>query len=251
MAVLVRWCGPVVCVLLLSPWTCSGQSVDEGNPWFVRCGVTADRILMTNPFSRTEDRGDSLIDGGQNLTFEVGRQTDGREEWHPLYGMPSYGVGFSISSYRNDVLHSRPVDAYAFFSWPFVRFAERLDMTTDFGMGLSWHWKQYNEKTNSSEAVLGSDLNAYIDWGFYLRWASTPRTFVYAGIDYTHRSNGGMVQPDQGINVLGPRIAVRYNFGPDLSKRPTVNPPTFEPSWNFFVAGAAGAKSVAEGTTPA
>ena len=251
MAVLVRWCGPVVCGLLLLPWTCSGQSLDEGNPWFVRCGVTADRIVWTNPFARTDDRGNALIDGGQDLTIEIGRQTDGREEWHPLYGMPSYGVGFSVSSFRNDVLHTRPVDVYAFFSWPFVKFTDHLDLTTDFGMGLSWHWKQINEKTNASETVLGSDLNAYIDWGFYLRWASTHRTIVYTGIDYTHRSNGGMAQPDQGINVLGPRIAVRYNFGPDAPKGPSVQPSTFEPSWEFFVAGAAGAKSVTEGSTSA
>jgi Lipid A 3-O-deacylase (PagL) len=246
----VRWCGAIVCMLLLWPGTCRGQSPDDGNPWFVRCGVTADHILMTNPFARTEDHGDGVIDRGHDLTFEIGRQTDGREEWHPLYGMPSYGVGLSISSFRNDVVHSRPVDAYAFFSWPFAQLTDHLDVTTDFGMGLSWHWKQLNDRTNSSQTVLGSDLNAYIDWGFYLRWASTSRTLIYAGIDYTHRSNGGMAQPDQGINVLGPRIAARYNFGPDPRKAPAFDPPPFQPSWEYFVGGAAGAKNVADWSTP-
>src|SRR5262249_16575351 len=151
--------------LILWPWTCSGQSVDDSNPWFVRSGVTADHILFKNPFAQIERHGDSTIDGGRDLTLEIGRQTDGSEQCHPLSRMPSYGFGFSVSSFRNDAVRSRPLDAYTFFSWPFFQFSDRLDLTTDFGMGLSWHWKHFNEQTASYQATLGSDLNAYIDWG--------------------------------------------------------------------------------------
>jgi hypothetical protein len=246
----VRWRSAVVCAVLLArPWTCSGQNQDDANPWFVRSGVTADRIVSRNPFAPTASQEGGPIDGGNNFTFEIGRQTDGSQAWHPLYGMPSYGFGLSLSSFRNDVAHSRPLDAYTFFSWPFAQLTDRLDVTTDFGMGLSWHWKEVDDRTNSSQPTLGSDLNAYIDWGFYLRWASTPRTVVYAGIDYTHRSNGGMVQPDQGINVLGPKVAVQYNFSPDVRSRRPVKPPPFHPSWEFLAGGAGGVKSVSEGAT--
>jgi len=242
-------CGEaVVCALLLFPWTCSGQSLDDSNPWFVRSGVTAARIVAKNPFAPIRNDGDDPIGGGTDLTFEIGRQTDGSQEWHPLYGMPSYGFGFSLASFRNDAVRSQPLDAYTFFSWPFARLNDRLDVTTDFGMGLSWHWMQFNERTATSQATLGSDLNAYIDLGFYLRWESTPRTLVYAGIDYTHRSNGGMRQPDQGINVTGPKIAVRYNFAPATRARRAIDPRPFQPSWEYIVGGAAGVKSVASTT---
>jgi len=243
----VRWRGAVVCAVLLArPWTCSGQSRADANPWFVRSGITTDHIVSRNPFAPATGQEGGPIDDGHDFTFEIGRQTDGSQEWHPLYGMPSYGFGFSLSSFRNDVVHSRPFDAYTFFSWPFAQLADHLDLTTDFGMGLSWHWKEINERTASSQPTLASDLNAYIDWGFYLRWASTPRTVVYAGFDYTHRSNGGMVQPDQGINVLGPKVAMQYNFSPDTRNVRPVKPPTFHPSWEFIVGGAGGVKSAGD-----
>jgi hypothetical protein len=166
-----------------------------------------------------------------------------------MYGLPSYGFGVSLASFRNDVAQSQPLEAYTFFSWPFVRLNDRLDVTTDLGMGLSWHWKTYDRATSSYAAPLSSDLNAYIDWGFYLRWAMTPRTALYTGLDYTHRSNGGVVQSDQGINVIGPKVSLQYNLAPAARKDQPVDRPPFQPAWEFIVGGAAGVKSVAERTT--
>jgi hypothetical protein len=106
-------------------------------------------------------------------------------------------------------------------------------VTTDLGMGLSWNWKTFDRTTSSYAAPLSSDLNAYIDWGFYLRWAMTPQTALYTGLDYTHRSNGGVVQSDQGINVIGPKVALQYNFAPAARKVQAVDRPPFQPGWEF------------------
>ncbi len=234
---------------LLIPATSSAQSV-ESNPWFVRSGVASGYILPSNPFMANMNDARHPIRWGQNLTVEIGRQTDGRSEWHQLYGIPSYGFGFSVASFGNDVKHARPMEAYTFFSWPFVQLSDRLDVTTDFGTGVSWHWKEVNDKAESSETSLGSDLNARINWGFYLRYASTPRITVFSGIDYTHRSNGGMVQPDRGINVIGPKVAVQYSLAPTASKHRVMDPPPFHPAWEFIVGGAGGMKNMIERADP-
>jgi Lipid A 3-O-deacylase (PagL) len=182
----------------------------------------------------------------------LGRRTDGSSEWHELYGMPSYGFGFSLASFRNGVEHARPVEAYAFFSWPFASITRRLDLTTDFGMGVSWNWKRINEVNGSSQDVLGSNLNARIDWGFYLRYLLTPRNVVSAGFDFTHRSNGGLVQPDRGINVIGPKVMLQYNLGaigPETPSSYDVHPPSgFHPSWDLIVGGSGVVKDVVEVT---
>ena len=225
------------------------QSI-ESNPWFVRGGVTPAFILPTNPFTRSPNQPSQQIDKAPSVTLEVGRRTDGSSEWHELYGMPSYGFGFSLASFRNGVEHARPVEAYAFFSWPFASLTNRLDLTTDFGTGVSWNWKRINDQNGSSQIVLGSNLNARIDWGFYLRYLLTPRNVIYAGVDFTHRSNGGLVQPDLGINVIGPKVMMQYNlgaFGPDVPTAHDVHPPPgFQPVWDIIVAGSGGAKDVVE-----
>ena len=220
----------------------------ENNPWFVRGGVSPAWILPTNPFS--SDGTSGQIDRAPSATLEVGRRTDGSSEWHELYGMPSYGFGFSLASFRNGVEHARPVEAYAFFSWPFASLTERLDLTTDFGTGVSWNWKRVNDQNGTSQIVLGSNLNARIDVGFYLRYLLSPRNMIYAGVDFTHRSNGGLVAPDLGINVIGPKVMMQYNFGAFGPGIPTPHdvgkPPPFQPVWDVIVGGAGGAKNVVE-----
>jgi len=219
--------------------------------WFVRGGVTPSFILPANPFSLANPQSSDAVSWAPGFTVEVGRRTDGSKPWHELYNMPSYGFGISTAAFENQGQLVRPIEAYTFFSWPFARLTSRLDMTTDFGAGLSWNWTTLNPRIGVPQTVLGSNLNARIDVGLYLRYLTSPRTAVYAGLDYTHRSNGGLVQPNQGINVLGPKVTVQYNFGPDetyvLDRRP---PPPFHPQWAVVVAGAGGLKNVMESYSP-
>jgi Lipid A 3-O-deacylase (PagL) len=246
-----RWLS-IACVLLLGSEPALAQSGGD-NPWFVRGGITPAFVISTNPFvsggDETSGRTDvNVIDRAPNVTLEVGRRTNGSSSWHELYGMPSYGFGFSLASFRNGVEHARPVEAYGFFSWPFYSFSDRLDVTTDFGMGVSWNWKRVNDRSGATDTVLGSNLNARIDWGFYLRYLMTPRQVLYVGGDFTHRSNGGVVQPDIGINTIGPKVMLQYNFGEfgfDVPSSREARPPShFQPSWEAIAGASGGLKNV-------
>jgi len=219
------------------------------NPWFVRAGITPAYILPDNPFALDHEAADPATTA-PNLTFEIGRTTDGSQPWHHVYRMPSYGFGLSFVSYRNGPETGHPVEAYTFFSYPFAHLAERFDVTTDFGMGISWHWNDVNGAAANSRSVLGADVNARIDWGFYLRYTASPKLTMYGGVDYTHRSNGGLVQPDQGINVIGPKVIAQYNFSAAASRQPRGVLPPFAPSWEVVVGAAGGAKNTIEQSAP-
>lgn len=240
----------MACALLLASGPAQAQGGGD-NPWFVRGGLTPAFVISTNPF---ESSAGDVIDRAPNVTLEVGRRTNGSSSWHELYGMPSYGFGFSLASFRNGVEHARPVEAYGFFSWPFYSFSDRLDVTTDFGTGVSWNWKRVNDRDGSTDTVLGSNLNARIDWGFYLRYLMTPRQVLYTGIDFTHRSNGGVVQPDIGINTIGPKVMLQYNFGEfgfEVPSTREARPPSgFKPSWDVMAGASGGLKNVVEVTGP-
>lgn len=247
---MLRWRATLVtCILLWWPAAGSAQSGDS-NLWFVRGGMTPGFILPSNPFGAGADAPRDPIHVAPNLTIEVGRRTDGTSAWHELYGTPSYGFGFSLVPLPNSVENSQPLEAYTFFSWPFARIADRVQLTSDFGMGLSWRWKHMNEATDVYENVLGSNLNARVNWGFYLRYLSSPRVAVYSGVDFTHRSNGGMVQPDFGINVIGPKVTVQYNFADEAPTRHDLQSPAFEPTWEIVIGGTGGIKNVLESRNP-
>ena len=233
----------IACVVLSTSTAVRAQDA-SANSWFVRTGFTAPYILPASPFEP------SAANWVPDLTVEIGRQTNGTKTWHHLYGLPAYGVGFSIARFQSGSERGEPREAYMFFSWPFGSLTDRLDVTTDFGMGLSWNWQRMSPATNTMTPVLGSNLNALIDWGFYLRYHSTPRTSIYAGLDFTHRSNAGLVQPDKGINVLGPKIGVEYAFRPMNLGHPDVPLPGFRPQWDLVIGGSGGLKNFVEQRSP-
>src|SRR5262249_1632018 len=127
-----------------------GQPLVRAHGRHIRLYLFSQSICERRP-SRRSDR------FGRDLTFEIGPRTDGTEEWHQLYGVPSWGFGFSLGSFSNDVVHAQPTEAYTFFSWPFARFTDRLDMATEFGMGMSWHWKEVADDATEHETSLGSN----------------------------------------------------------------------------------------------
>ncbi len=225
---------------------------DAGNLWFVRGGLTPSFILPTNPFAVIAPESRDQIGWATGVTVEVGRRTDGSQAWHQLYNMPSYGFGISTAVFENHGRLIRPVEAYTFFSWPFGRLTDRLDFTSDFGMGLSWNWTDATPGSAPTRSVLGSDLNARIDWGVYLRYLATPHVAWSTGLDFTHRSNGGLLQPDQGINVLGPKLQVQYNFAPIRGAAPEALAPVrpFHPAWDVVLGMTTGVKNVIESTAP-
>lgn len=241
--------GGALCVLLFSIQPVGAQDVSN---WFIRSGISTAHVLPVSPFETHASIDETPISWVPDLTFEIGRETDGKQEWHHRYGFPSYGVGFSVARFRNGVEHGRPLEAYTFFSWPFATLNEQFAVTTDFAMGLSWNWRQVDDRTASATEVLGSNLNALIDWGFYLRYRSTPRLAVYSGIDFTHRSNGGVTQPNKGINTLGPKVSVQYGFGRTHPRRTPVESPAFRPAWELIVGSAGGMKTIIDwsGTKP-
>ena len=164
----LRLTGLVVCLAMTWARASSGQDV-ESSQWFTRVGFTHAFVLPPSPFLSSETPAEERTHSIPAMSVEFGRRTNGNRDWHHLYGLPAYGFGFSVTSFGDGLETVRPLDAYTFFSWPFVRLSERVEVTTDFGMGVSWNWKEYNQETNSYRTVLGSNVNARIDWGFYLR----------------------------------------------------------------------------------
>src|SRR5262245_7028017 len=120
-----RWTGIAVACLLLWPTPGEAQNV-EGNLWFVRGGITPGFILSPNPFGVEANGTSDPLGMAPNMTIEVGRRTDGTSAWHDLYGTPSYGFGFSFVPLPNGGGNSQPLEAYTFFSWPFVRLSDRF-----------------------------------------------------------------------------------------------------------------------------
>ena len=61
--------------------------------------------------------------------------------------------------------------------------------------------------------MMGSKMNAYLNADFFLDWRVTREVDFTAGLSLTHFSNGNTKFPNAGLNAVGLRAGLTYNFG--------------------------------------
>lgn len=61
--------------------------------------------------------------------------------------------------------------------------------------------------------VVGSKINAYINFGLLLNWQIDACTNLRAGVGVTHYSNGNTGYPNSGVNTIGGSIGLIRYFG--------------------------------------
>ena len=69
--------------------------------------------------------------------------------------------------------------------------------------------------------MMGSKMNAFLNVDFFLNWMVTREVDFSAGVSLSHFSNGNTKFPNAGLNSVGLRAGLTYNFGRNPSEAPT------------------------------
>ncbi len=139
------------------------------------------------------------------------------------------GIGVSVSTFGNPDGIGTPVAVYALQGAPVWRISDRLTLGYEWNFGASFGWKPCDGHTASSNLVVGSRVNAYINLGLKLDWRVGRNWLLEGGIDLTHYSNGNTAYPNPGVNSGDLRIGVAYLFG-DQPTRPSWRGDTVRPA---------------------
>ena len=78
--------------------------------------------------------------------------------------------------------------------------------------GLGWIEKPYNKNTNHKNVLLGSALNAYLNFIWQNELKLSTKTFVNLGLSFSHLSNGSSTLPNLGLNIPAISIGMRYAY---------------------------------------
>ena len=176
---------------------------------------------------------------------ELVRQSDGSEDWHHTYRFPSYGLGVSVGDFGTaPEERGTPVSVYAFIQIPLFPITPTTDFMTLFGAGLTTGWAQAGPDENPRAKRPTTSTTSYLDLGFYIRQRLTRRFDLVGGFSATHHSNGGVRMPNNGLTVLGPRLALQYSFGDRGPRRQRSDLPAFHPHWVSRFDGGFGIKGV-------
>lgn len=169
-------------------------------------------ILPTNPFLKGYNAGNTPIRFGYSLHVKYAFQFRPGSETGRIYKGAYQGVGLAYNNFREPQYLGNPVTAYVFQGARIAQLAPRLSFNYEWKFGASFGWKPYDENQNYYNRVIGSKINAYLNAGFYLNWSPASTIDLFAGVDFTHYSNGNTRYPNSGLNSSGGKIGIIYNL---------------------------------------
>jgi len=186
----------------------SPNLVLEGRVYY---GWTLDHHIEITPYKR------------HYLAYEASLQkaTYGRTRWEYMYNYPLIGIAYWYS----DLGNTKPLGA-AHAVFPYINFPllskQGFNIYFRLGVGLGYLTRKYDRYENYENLAIGSHLNGNVNLLFEARTRIGKRFVASGGISLVHFSNGGIKQPNYGLNMPGVNLALAYRVSrenPYLKKK--------------------------------
>lgn len=127
-----------------------------------------------------------------------------------IYNYPMYGFGFNRNYIGNEHVFGNANSLYAFVNLPLHK-RKRFLINVKIAGGLGYFTKYYS-KDNYLNIVIGSALNAYINFNLDARFQITKKLKFVSGFGYHHYSNGKIRLPNLGINTVTAFTGIHYSI---------------------------------------
>jgi len=163
---------------------------------------------------------ENLVQGPVNgIKLGAEFQTMGEKPWHQYYNFPVIGLGGAYLDLSNPDMLGKAFALYPYMDIPIVR-TNYFILNVKPGAGMSYVTKTFRDATvyhpdgsvwlDKSNGAIGSHLNVYFSAGANIEIPVTAGFSLTAEYNWNHISNGSIVQPNSGINMLNASVGLKY-----------------------------------------
>ncbi|PIV61882.1 MAG: hypothetical protein COS14_03900 [Bacteroidetes bacterium CG02_land_8_20_14_3_00_31_25] len=138
-------------------------------------------------------------------------RTNGNKPWHALYRTPELGIGFYHANLGNPNYLGKVSAIYGYIVIPIKKY-KIIDFSYNIGTGVALLSNHFNYIDNIYNIAIGSQANAYIDFGLSAKFKILNNLSVSSGLQYTHYSNGAWRKPNLGFNIPSVNLKLFYSF---------------------------------------
>ncbi len=169
-------------------------------------------IFPTNSFLAGDNRIYEPFQWGYSAHLKYAFQFKPNTRADRIYGGAYQGIGVGYYDFGSKEELGNPTAIYLYQGARIARITSRLSLNYEWNFGLSFGWKPYDQYENPNNTVIGSKANAYLNAGVQLNWMVMRQVDLIAGVSATHFSNGNTKFPNTGLNTIGLKVGVIYNF---------------------------------------
>ena len=177
-----------------------------------------------------------------SIELNLFKATYGEKQWEQLYHYPETGISF-YSSY----LENPSQLGYLYGIYPYINFklnrASKQKIYLRAGMGISYVTQKFDRITNYKNIAIGSHYNGMMALRMNHKIIISKIFQIETGLGLTHFSNGSMVTPNLGINMITANIGFTYSAGKEHSIIRDSIPAAIK-KWNYTIIAGGGATEI-------
>lgn len=158
-------------------------------------------------------RVEHLVRHTSGFEISLSNQTTGKKLWQQYYQYPQTGFSYIFLDFDNPDVLGTAHGLMAFINFPFVR-TNHFQFSMRMASGLGYLTKRFDRVENHKNDVIGSHLNAAIQFNFETRYKLSENLFLNFNIGMTHFSNGAFRTPNLGINNPSVNGGFTYQLHP-------------------------------------
>ena len=128
--------------------------------------------------------------------------------WNLCNCYPRRGLLFSFYDYDNKLLGKSATAAY--FLEPVYRLGKNLSFSFKGAAGISYLSNPFDSIHNPTNLSYSTHVSVYLQLGTGLWYRLNDRWSLNTSVNYNHESNGGLKEPNKGINWPTAGLAINY-----------------------------------------
>jgi hypothetical protein len=147
---------------------------------------------------------------GIELAFTKQRRDKGVVDLCNCY--PRQGIVASYFNFDNEILGEGAMAGWMLE--PTYRLGNKLQLGIRGVAGFIWMSNPFDSVKNPGNQSYSTDISAWLVVGASLSYPITEKWRVQLGANFEHTSNGGMKQPNKGVNYPTASLHLQYNPNP-------------------------------------
>lgn len=171
--------------------------------------------------------------------------------WQQYLGDPSVGVAVSALDLGNRDILGQMIATYPYVLINCAK-GKYVQLQYKLGVGLAFMTRTWNDcdtlhgmDVPEANSAIGSIVNAYITTGLSLSFTLPSDVRIHLDAGYIHASNGTILQPNGGVNMLYGSLGASYTISPQQQQRPwRRRMPDFPYEWVLNITASAGSREL-------
>jgi hypothetical protein len=170
------------------------------------------------------------------------------DAWNYCYCYPRTGASFLFINFDKPDILGRAYASYLFIE-PVLGAQKKFHLSFRFGIGPAFLDRIYDEQTNPENTFFSTTLSFIVTLNAAMNFRIAERTNLQFAGFYNHISNGGIKNPNKGINFPTLSLGVDYNLRPvPYTQHLKKDSSSLQPyKWRFDVVAFGAAKTDIKG----